>query len=66
MQQRNEFQDVAERVSLAIPRKVTDADPRRFHDHQMIQSRKDALGTEILSVPFRKEELETILEDIVS
>lgn len=38
----------------------------RFHDHQMIQSRKDALGTEILSVPFRKEELETILEDIVS
>jgi origin recognition complex subunit 2 len=32
----------------------------------MIQSRKDILGTEILSVPFRKEELETILEDIVS
>ncbi len=38
----------------------------RFHDHQMIQSRKDGLGTEILSVPFRKEELETILEDIAS
>jgi origin recognition complex subunit 2 len=32
----------------------------------MIVSRKDALGTEMLSVPFRKEELETILEDIVS
>ncbi|CAG8952028.1 hypothetical protein HYFRA_00000764 [Hymenoscyphus fraxineus] len=39
---------------------------KEFHDHQMIQSRKDALGTEILSVPFRKEELETILEDIMS
>lgn len=38
----------------------------RFHDHQMIVSRKDVLGTEMLSVPFRKEELETILEDIVS
>lgn len=30
----------------------------------MIQSRKDNLGTEILSIPFRKEELESILEDI--
>lgn len=38
----------------------------RFHDHQMIESRKDTLGTEILFVPFRKEELENILEDIVS
>ncbi|KAI9049468.1 hypothetical protein LZ554_006499 [Drepanopeziza brunnea f. sp. 'monogermtubi'] len=39
---------------------------KEFHDHQMIQSRKDAMGTEMLSVPFRKEELETILEDIAS
>ncbi|TVY94136.1 Origin recognition complex subunit [Lachnellula willkommii] len=39
---------------------------KEFHDHQMIQSRKDAMGTEMLSVPFRKEELETILEDIMS
>ncbi|KAE8446637.1 hypothetical protein EG329_011830 [Mollisiaceae sp. DMI_Dod_QoI] len=39
---------------------------KEFHDHQIIQSRKDALGTEILSIPFRKEELETILEDIMS
>ncbi|KAK0099908.1 Origin recognition complex subunit 2 [Cadophora gregata] len=39
---------------------------KEFHDHQMIQSRKDGLGIEILSVPFRKEELEIILEDIVS
>ena len=40
--------------------------PSRFRDHQMISDRKDALGTEYLSVPFRKEELETILEDITS
>jgi origin recognition complex subunit 2 len=38
----------------------------RFHDHQMIHSRKDAMGTEMLSVPFRKEELETILEDLMA
>ncbi|KAJ8127891.1 hypothetical protein O1611_g5744 [Lasiodiplodia mahajangana] len=38
---------------------------KEFHDHQMITSRKDMLGTELLSVPFRKEELEGILEDIV-
>ncbi|TVY84172.1 Origin recognition complex subunit [Lachnellula suecica] len=38
---------------------------KEFHDHQMIQSRKDALGTEMLSIPFRKEELMTILEDII-
>lgn len=38
----------------------------RFHDHQMIASRKDVLGTELLSLPFRKEELESILEDLVS
>ncbi|TVY47993.1 Origin recognition complex subunit [Lachnellula occidentalis] len=39
---------------------------KEFHDHQMIESRKDAMGTEMLSIPFRKEELETILEDIMS
>lgn len=38
----------------------------RFHDHQMITSRKDALGTELLSVPFQKDELEAILEDLMS
>ena len=38
----------------------------RFHDHQMITSRKDALGTEFLSIPFRREELEAILEDLMS
>jgi origin recognition complex subunit 2 len=31
----------------------------------MVSSRKDALGTEILFVPFRREELEAILEDLV-
>ncbi|KAH9909613.1 origin recognition complex subunit 2 [Xylariomycetidae sp. FL2044] len=39
---------------------------KEFHDHQMITSRKDVLGTELLSVPFRKEELEAILEDLMS
>lgn len=32
----------------------------------MVHSRKDVLGAEVLSVPFRKEELETILEDLMS
>lgn len=32
----------------------------------MIHSRKDAMGTEILSVPFRKEELEAILEELMA
>ncbi|KAI1087538.1 origin recognition complex subunit 2 [Rostrohypoxylon terebratum] len=39
---------------------------KEFHDHQMITSRKDVLGTELLSVPFQKEELEVILEDLMS
>ncbi|KAK3196005.1 Origin recognition complex subunit 2 [Lecanicillium sp. MT-2017a] len=39
---------------------------KEFHDHQIITSRKDALGTELLSVPFRREELEAILEDLMS
>jgi origin recognition complex subunit 2 len=38
---------------------------KEFHDHQMIESRKDALGTERLIVPFRREELESILEELV-
>ncbi|KAI0896069.1 ORC2-domain-containing protein [Annulohypoxylon nitens] len=39
---------------------------KEFHDHQIITSRKDVLGTELLSVPFQKEELEAILEDLMS
>ncbi|KAK5133180.1 hypothetical protein LTR08_008116 [Meristemomyces frigidus] len=38
---------------------------KEFHDHQMIESRKDAVGTERLTVPFRREELEAILEELV-
>lgn len=32
----------------------------------MIESKKDAIGTELLSVPFRKEEMEGILEDLMT
>ncbi|KAJ9148327.1 ORC2-domain-containing protein [Pleurostoma richardsiae] len=39
---------------------------KEFHDHQMITSSKDVIGTELLSLPFRKDELEAILEDLVS
>lgn len=38
----------------------------RFLDHQMITNKKDALGTELISVPFRQEEMEAILEDVES
>ncbi|CCX09626.1 origin recognition complex subunit 2-domain-containing protein [Pyronema domesticum] len=36
---------------------------KEFQDHQMITSKKDTQGTEILWAPFRKEDLEGILED---
>ncbi|KAM6522214.1 Origin recognition complex subunit 2 [Fusarium falciforme] len=39
---------------------------KEFHDHQIIKSITDALGTELLSLPFRKDELEAILEDLMS
>ncbi|GKT84640.1 origin recognition complex subunit 2 [Colletotrichum tofieldiae] len=32
----------------------------------LLKDRKDALGTELLSIPFRREELEAILEDLMS
>jgi origin recognition complex subunit 2 len=32
----------------------------------MIESKKDPLGAEMLSAPFRKEELENMLEDMMS
>lgn len=38
----------------------------RFHDHQIITSRKDAIGTELLSVPFPKDELEAMLEELMA
>lgn len=36
----------------------------RFHDHQIITSKKDAVGTEMLSLPFSMEDLEAIYEDL--
>lgn len=39
---------------------------KEFHDHQMVESRKDAMGTERLWVPFRQEELEGLAEDLAS
>lgn len=39
---------------------------KEFHDHQMIESRKDAMGTERLWVPFRQEDLEGLAEDLAS
>jgi origin recognition complex subunit 2 len=38
---------------------------KEFYDHQMVESRKDAMGTETLLVPFRREELEGLAEDLV-
>ncbi|KAH7386650.1 origin recognition complex subunit 2-domain-containing protein [Phaeosphaeria sp. MPI-PUGE-AT-0046c] len=37
---------------------------KEFHDHQMIESRKDGMGTERLWVPFRQEELEGLAEEL--
>lgn len=39
---------------------------KEFHDHQMVESRKDVMGTERLWVPFRQEELEGLAEDLAS
>ncbi|KAF2811086.1 ORC2-domain-containing protein [Mytilinidion resinicola] len=36
---------------------------KEFHDHQMVESRKDGMGTERLWIPFRREELEGLKED---
>ena len=38
---------------------------REFYDHQMIESRRDGLGVEVLWVPFRREELEALLLDLI-
>lgn len=38
---------------------------KEFHDHQMVESRRDGMGTEWLWVPFRREELEGLVEDLV-
>ncbi len=38
---------------------------KEFHDHQMVVSRRDGGGAEMLGVPWRREEMEAILEDLV-
>lgn len=38
---------------------------KEFYDHQMVENRRDTLGTERLIVPFRKEDLEGLLDDLV-
>ncbi|GAB7347736.1 hypothetical protein MBLNU459_g5288t1 [Dothideomycetes sp. NU459] len=38
---------------------------KEFHDHAIIESRKDAAGTERLAVPFGRNELEEMLEELV-
>jgi origin recognition complex subunit 2 len=37
---------------------------REFYDHEMLVSRKDALGGEVFAIPFRKEEMYTIQEGL--
>lgn len=39
---------------------------KEFHDHQMITSKRDAAGTELLCVPLAKEEMQGLLQDLVS
>ena len=38
---------------------------KEFYDHQMIVSRRDGSGADLLGVPWRREEMEAILEDLV-
>lgn len=38
---------------------------KEFYDHQMIVSRQDGAGTEVLGIPLGKEEMETLLEELV-
>lgn len=38
---------------------------KEFHDHQMITSRMDPSGMEILRVPLSRDEMEGVLEDLV-
>ncbi|EEP79347.1 conserved hypothetical protein [Uncinocarpus reesii 1704] len=38
---------------------------KEFYDHQMVVSRTDATGVEMLGVPLSLEEMESVLEDLV-
>ena len=39
---------------------------KEFYDHQMIMSRRDKTGTEILCVPLGREVMGSVLEDLLS
>jgi origin recognition complex subunit 2 len=39
---------------------------KEFHDHQMITSRRDAMGTELMCVPLGTEEMQALLQDLVA
>lgn len=39
---------------------------KEFHDHQMITSRRDAAGTELMCVPLGQEEMQALLQDLIS
>ena len=38
---------------------------KEFHDHQMVVSRRHVTGAEMLGVPFRRDEMEAILDDLM-
>ncbi|MCJ1457202.1 Origin recognition complex subunit 2 [Mycoblastus sanguinarius] len=38
---------------------------KEFYDHQMVVSRRDGNGAEMLGLPWRREEMEAILEDLI-
>lgn len=38
---------------------------KEFYDHEMIVSKKDGTSTEVLGVPLGREEMETLLEELV-
>ncbi len=38
---------------------------KEFYDHEMIVSKKDGMGTEVLGVPLDREEMETLVEELV-
>lgn len=38
---------------------------KEFYDHQMVVSKRDGSGAEVLGVPWRREEMEAILDDLV-
>ncbi|THX39700.1 ORC2-domain-containing protein [Aureobasidium pullulans] len=38
---------------------------KEFHDHELVESRKDGLGVERLAVPFGREDLEDMLQELV-